>query len=94
MCGQISSNRMPEGSYDLPFELPWGLDADPGVFAWPPPDPRKSQVNPMTPRYFRWEGRSQMVPSGGTRSVADAGCPCQASSVALTLPRLPTPEPE
>ncbi len=38
-------------------------------------------------------GRSQSVPSGGTRSTAEAGRPCQGSSVATTWPRLPTSEP-
>jgi arabinofuranan 3-O-arabinosyltransferase len=37
--------------------------------------------------------RSQSTPTGGTRSVADAGLPCHGSSVAVTQPRFPTPEP-
>jgi Glycosyltransferase family 87 len=37
--------------------------------------------------------RSQSTPTGGTRSVADAVRPCHGSSVAVTQPRFPTPEP-
>ncbi len=37
---------------------------------------------------------SQTVPSGGRRSSALAGWPCQLSVVAVTPPRLPTPLPE
>src|SRR5450631_3553880 len=37
--------------------------------------------------------RSQMVPSGGIRTIADAGSPCHGSSVASTAPKLPTPLP-
>ncbi len=36
---------------------------------------------------------SHSVPSGGTRSVAEAGWPCQDSSTACTAPMLPTPLP-
>jgi hypothetical protein len=38
-------------------------------------------------------GATTPCPSGGTRSVADAGCPCHGVALALTCPRLPTPEP-
>jgi arabinofuranan 3-O-arabinosyltransferase len=37
--------------------------------------------------------RSQSTPLGGIRSDAEAGRPCQGSSVATTEPRFPTPEP-
>jgi Glycosyltransferase family 87 len=37
--------------------------------------------------------RSQSTPTGGTRTVAEAGRPCHGSSVAVTQPRLPIPEP-
>lgn len=36
---------------------------------------------------------SQMAPSGGTVRVAEAGWPCHGSSTAVTVPRLPTPDP-
>ncbi len=39
------------------------------------------------------ECRSQTVPSGGTRRVAEAGCPCHGSPAASMPPKLPTPLP-
>jgi len=38
-------------------------------------------------------GRSQRAPSGGTRTTAENGRPCQGTSSACTEPMLPTPEP-
>ena len=49
-----------------------------------------SCVRPGGPGY---SGRSQSTPSGGTRSAAEAGSPCQGRSSARTEPRLPTPDP-
>ena len=37
--------------------------------------------------------RSHSAPSGGTRSRAENGWPCQGSAVASTPPKLPTPLP-
>lgn len=37
--------------------------------------------------------RNQRVPSGGSRSGADAGRPCHPTDSATTPPRLPTPDP-
>jgi len=38
-------------------------------------------------------GRSQRAPSGGTRTTAENGRPCQGTTSACTAPMLPTPEP-
>ena len=78
------------------------LDLDRRAHAGPPgtatsPDPRQGRGSPSQRGGGYAEAgpslASQTVPSGGTRSSALAGWPCQPSPDASTWPPLPTPLP-